>query len=147
MGIVSQVESKLRPGPLFFFNISLSAWHHCVNQTANHTYVDLTLVGNLAGEGIQCRTDLSTCCSSEGEHRANWSFPDGTRLPFPGSGDVYFSRQTQRVELRRTNDGNSPSGIYRCVIPTNAVNDETDLSVGEYLYAGVYPTGGDSGEV
>ena len=73
----------------------------------NHTYVDLTLVGNLAGEGIQCRTDLSTCCSnSEGEHRANWSFPDGTRLPFPGSGDVYFSRQTQLVELRRTNDGN-----------------------------------------
>ena len=112
----------------------------------NHTYADLTLVGNLAGEGIQCRTDLSTCCSSsEGEHRANWSFPDGTRLPFPGSGDVYFSRQTQQVELRRRNDGNSPSGIYLCVIPTNAVNDETDLSVGEYLYAGVYATGGDSG--
>ena len=113
----------------------------------NHTYVDLTLVGDPVagtGEGIECRTDLSTCCrSSVGEHRANWSFPDGTRLPFPGDGNVYQSREPQSVDLRRTNDGNSPSGIYRCVIPTNAVNDENDRPVGEYLYAGVYATGGE----
>ena len=105
----------------------------------NHTYVDLTLVGAGTGEGIQCRTDLS----NEGPLRGDWFFPDGTVLPFSGGGNVYQVRLAQGVELRRTSDGNSPSGIYRCIIPTFTVNDENDSSVGEYLYAGVYATGGE----
>ena len=35
----------------------------------------------------------------------------------------------QRVELRRRNNADSQSGIYRCDIPTVAVHHETDTSV------------------
>ena len=52
---------------------------------ANHSYVDLSLVGNdgSGSDSVQCHTDLSTCCSSnQGPHRGDWYFPNGTRLPF-----------------------------------------------------------------
>ena len=46
----------------------------------NHSYVDLSLVGN-GRDGVQCHTDLDTCCSgSQGPHRGDWYFPNGTRL-------------------------------------------------------------------
>ena len=94
---------------------------------ANHSYVDLSLVGddNGGSDSIQCRTDLSTCCSwSQGNHRGDWYFPNGGRLPFPGDGDIYEARRTQRVDLRRRNRATSPVGIYRCEIPTIAVHDD-----------------------
>ena len=59
-----------------------------MHQTlANNSHVDLSQVGGPdigdGGEGLQCVTDLSTCCtSSDGSHRGDWYFPDGTRLPF-----------------------------------------------------------------
>ena len=59
-----------------------------MHQTlANNSHVDLSQVGRPdigdGGEGLQCVTDLSTCCtSSDGSHRGDWYFPDGTRLPF-----------------------------------------------------------------
>ena len=90
---------------------------------ANHSYVDLSLVGS-AGSGsdsVQCITDLSTCCSgAQGAHRGDWYFPDGTRLSL-FYGDIYESRGSQRVNVRRRNNANSPVGIYRCGIPTTAV--------------------------
>ena len=110
----------------------------------NHSYVDLTLVGDHSNESVQCHTDLATCCSgSQGLHRGDWYFPDGTRLPFPGQGDIQEVRVAQLVEIRRRNHANSPSGIYRCDIPTDAVNDDDDISVRETVYAGVYATGGE----
>ena len=104
-----------------------------MDQTlANHDYVDISQVGRPdaddGGEGVQCITDLSTCCgSSEGAHRGDWYFPDGTRLPFnsPNAG-IYEFREAQRVYLSRRNNANSPTGIYRCDIPTNAIHDDTD---------------------
>ena len=72
-----------------------------MNQTlANHSYVDISLVGRpyYDGEGVQCITDLATC-SSQGSHRGDWYFPDGTRLPFSGNGDTYQQRASQRVYL------------------------------------------------
>ena len=117
----------------------------------NHSYVDLTLVGNpvlIDGDhSVQCHTDLSTCCSgSQGPtHRGDWYFPDGNRLPFPLSSSVgiHEARHAQQVDLRRNNNDNSPSGIYRCDIPTNAVHHETDRSVRETVYLGLYATGGE----
>ena len=73
-------------------------------------------------DGVQCITDLSTCCSnSQGQHRGDWYFPDGTRLPFPINGLIFESRGDQRVNLFRRSGGNSPVGIYRCFIATVAV--------------------------
>ena len=108
----------------------------------NHSYVDLNTVGNSSNgsNSVQCHTDLSTCCSgSQGFHRGDWCFPNGTRLPFYG--DMYRARQAQRVDLHRTT-ATGPTGIYRCGIATNAVHDDTDIfSVRDTVYVGLYTTG------
>ena len=60
----------------------------------NHSYVDLTLVGNVnsdPGNTVRCITDLSTCCSyNQGIHRGDWYFPNGSALQPPSSGDSIF---------------------------------------------------------
>ena len=98
----------------------------------NHGYVDLSLVGNAidGSDSVQCHTDLTTCCSgAQGVDRGDWYFPSGNKLGFPsGSGDIFESRGAQRVDLRRRNNPDTPSGIYHCTIETIAVNsdDSTD---------------------
>ena len=111
---------------------------------ANHSYVNLSLVGHPESDNtVQCYTDLSTCCSGrQSLHRGDWYFPNGTRLPF--SGDVSEARGAQIVEIRRTMGGNV-SGIYRCDIPTNAVHDDADISVRDTVYVGLYINGGNDG--
>ena len=107
----------------------------------NHSYVDLSTVGNSSdgSNSVQCHTDLSTCCSdSQGAHRGDWYFPNGTRLPF--SGDMYEARGAQRVDLHRTT-ATGPTGIYHCGIPTIAVHDDTENSVRDTVYVGLYTTG------
>ena len=51
-----------------------------MNKTLeNHSYVDISVVGNSASDNVQCHTDLSSCCSTiEGFHRGQWYFPNGT---------------------------------------------------------------------
>ena len=117
-----------------------------MNETLpNHSYVNLTLVGNPAvNDGdhtVQCHTDLELCCSgAEGPHRGDWYFPDGDRLPFPSTTiGIHEARGDQRVDIRRNNNDNSPSGIYRCFITTIAVQDN---SVRDTVYVGLYATGG-----
>ena len=106
----------------------------------NHSYVDLSTVGSDNSNSVHCHTDLSTCCSgSQGAHRGDWYFPSGTRLPL--SGDVYEARRAQRVELRRTTT-TGPTGIYHCDIATNVVHDNTDISVRDTVYVGLYPVDG-----
>ena len=56
-------------------------------------------------------------------------------------GDIYQHRTSQRVDLRRRNDGTA-SGIYHCSIPTVAVHDDNGASVREYVYVGLYDSGG-----
>ena len=107
----------------------------------NHSYVDLTLVGdptvNDGDHSVQCHTDLETCCTgAQGVHRGDWYFPNETRLPFPGGGDIVEARGAEQVDLRRNNNAMSPSGIYRCDIPTDSVNAR------ETVYVGLYATGG-----
>ena len=114
----------------------------------NHSYVNIRDVGGPNNHDrihdIVCHTDLATCCSSrEGFHRGDWYFPNGTRLPLPGGAHIFEARTTQRVGLRHTYNrflSNSPSlsGIYRCAIQTN----DSDISVREKVFVGVYATGG-----
>ena len=112
----------------------------------NHSYVDLTLVGiDVNGsDSVQCHTDLSTCCSSaQGAHRGDWYFPNGERLNFNADpGDIYESREAQRVDLHRRNNGDT-SGIYCCTIETNAVHSDNDSKIRETVYAGLYASGGE----
>ena len=112
---------------------------------ANHAFVDLSLVGSDFdfSDSVQCHTDLSTCCSgAQGPHRGDWFFPDGTRLPFSGSGNIFEIRSSQSVYLQRINGETSPSGIYRCDIPTVAISTVDDISVRETIYLGAYASGG-----
>ena len=113
--------------------VSFMSW-----TLANHSYVDLSQVGDdYYYESVWCVTDLETCCSgAEGPHRGDWYFPNGTRLPFSGDGDIFENRNAQGVDLRRRNNANSPTGIYRCDIPTIAVHD--DYSVRKSVYVGLY---------
>ena len=112
----------------------------------NHSYVDLTTVGeniSASGDTVRCHTDLTSCCtSSQGDHRRDWYFPNGYALRgSSGSGDIYQRRGDQVIHLRRRNNATSPSGIYRCDIPTAAVNDD-DIPytiTGETVYVGLYP--------
>ena len=110
---------------------------------ANHSYVDLSLVGTSYSNSVQCHTDLGTCCSNtEGSHRGDWYFPNGNRLPFSRDGDIFEQRVAQRVDLHRLYSATSLSGIYRCDIPTNAVFDNIDSSVRDAVYVGLYTSGG-----
>ena len=113
-----------------------------MNQTlANHSYVDLSQVGrDLSGShSVQCHTDLITCCSgAQGPHRGDWYFPNGERLPTPGSYNIIFeSRKAKRVDLHHTS-GTSPSGIYHCDIQTTAVSLVTDNPPRDTVYVGLY---------
>ena len=106
---------------------------------ANHSYVDLSLVGDdtSSSDSVQCITDLSTCCSIyRGPHRGDWYFPNGTRLPFIG--DIYESRGSERVALHNRNNADSPSGVYRCSIGTNAVHGHHYNSERESVFVGLY---------
>ena len=115
------------------------------NTLSNHSYVDLSQVGSTRdgsdSDTVQCHTDLDTCCRGDwGIHRGDWFAPGSdTRLPFFSEvGDIYEDRQGQVIHIRRRNNPTGPSGIYRCVIATIAVHDDSDQSVGETVYVGLY---------
>jgi hypothetical protein len=112
----------------------------------NHDYVDLGMVGTSHTNSVKCHTDLVTCCRSDrGIHRGQWYFPDGGLLQNKsedGDIDVYEFEAVMRHDLRRRNNATSPTGIYRCEIPTNAVHDDTDISVSVTVYVGLYTSEG-----
>ena len=114
---------------------------------ADHSYVDLSTVRNAGdnSDSVVCHTDLATCCSGgQGIHRGDWYFPDGTVLPSigPSSVTIVLGRTAQIAVIRRTT-ATGPTGIYRCDIPTIADHDDTDISVGDTVYVGLYT--GDGG--
>ena len=110
---------------------------------SNHSYVDVSLVGS-SGDGsdsVQCHTDLDSCCSSsQGPHRGDWHFPNGSTLDI--SGPFYETRGSQRVDLRcrNVNCDAATNGIHRCSIETNAGNDGGR----ETVYVGLYTSGGEN---
>ena len=112
----------------------------------NHAYVDLSLVGEAGSNSVRCHTDLSACCTgTQGDHRGDWIPPDSEEsLPLSSdtSAVIYQVQGPQRVILRRRNNADMPSGIYRCDIATNATHDDNDSSVRESVYVGLYATGG-----
>ena len=91
-----------------------------------------------------CHTDLSTCCSSrEGVHRGHWYYPNGTRLPVWNNRTIPLSFESfsnMTVMLTRFFLAEKTVGMYRCDIPTNAVNIGNSH---ETLYIGRYYRGGE----
>ena len=121
----------------------------------NNSYVDLSALGEFDNNAshVVCHTDLTTCCGGGGiNNRGYWYLPNGDVLPGaaggPGAADnpIVLKRDIQMVSLiRGTGPGDVPSGIYHCVIETNAVkgpNNSPEDITGETVYVGVYSTGG-----
>ena len=113
----------------------------------NHSYVDFSTVGSASdnSDSVVCHTDLYSCCSGgQGPHRGDWYFPDGISvLPYylGPSAPIYLGRTAQIAVIRRTT-ATGPTGIYRCDIPTVAVHDNTDISVRDTIYVGLYVSEG-----
>ena len=87
---------------------------------ANHSYVDLSLVGNVNISSVQYRRVVVNL------EIGNFLVKLAMELDCHSKELVIFIhlfRTTQRVNLRRT-VATSPSGIYRCHIPTVAVHDD-----------------------
>ena len=113
----------------------------------NHAYVNLSLVGDddSGSDSVQCHTNLITCCRSEqGDHCGDWFYPNEQRLSFFvfRISDISEARGAQRVDLRRRNNADMPSGIYRCRIATEAAHNDSDPTVGESVCVGLYASGG-----
>ena len=123
----------------------------------DHSYVNLSTLGELDNEDnhVVCHTDLDTCCGGYDRYDRGYRyFPNGDPLP----GVSYDGASTNPIVLRRgpqivslirgTGPSDVPSGLYRCIIETNAVNDPQiyfdppERIIGETLYVGVYSTGG-----
>ena len=101
----------------------------------NHSYVDISQVGTSSSNSVQCRTNVSTCCTiAYGSHRGDWYFPNETRLTYR---NVYEEHSYQRVDLRRSS-GTDPTGIYCCIIDVNEYSVIKKRSV----YVGLYTSGG-----
>ena len=109
----------------------------------NSSYVDVSLVGNpLSGGGVQCHTDMTTCCSRhQGMDRGDWYAPNGGKLAFHQSGDLnstFERRESQKVTLYHRSSAlpsDHQSGMYRCDIAVNGSGRGT-------VYIGIYETGG-----
>ena len=128
-GLVSVVHSQTVPY-VSFMGVNLT----------NHSYVDLTLVGEDRsdhGNIVRCHSDLETCC--RGIHRGDWYYPDGSVVYIDSFNDIYRRLNAQTVNLLSRNNAIPPSGIYRCQIPTEAVNDDVDTKLGEWVFVGLYP--------
>ena len=110
------------------------------SQTAPYVtmHVDANLVGacNSGGEGVQCHTDLTTCCSRhQGMDRGDWYAPGSEdRLPFENSEATYERRGNQMVTLYRGSNDIFQSGIYHCSISVQGS--------GRGRETGIYKTGG-----
>ena len=104
---------------------------------ADHSYVNLVEVGNKDNmTNVWCHTDLSTCCSaSQGYHRGDWYFPNGTRLNFSG---IINERRGAQIVLLRRNSSSTSYGIYRCDVPTNTVHHKTNINVRASVHLGLY---------
>ena len=118
------------------------------NNLPNHSYVDITQVGDDQygddSNTVQCHTDLMTCCSDGLElPPGDWFTPSNTQLTNSRSSDMFQDRNSRVVHLRRWPwEVTGPTGIYHCFIATNAVHNDSDGSVGEILYVGLYGSGG-----
>ena len=112
----------------------------------NNSYVDVSLVTDplsTGGEGVQCHTDLTTCCSSDqGMDRGDWYAPDSEdKLPLESEDNsknsTYEHHGNQIVTLYRRSTAVIQSGMYRCEIAVNGSGRGT-------IYVGLYETGGNS---
>ena len=108
LGVVSQ------PAPSITFMGRFYPTYSCI---------DLSQVDE--SDGIQCHTDLTTCCTElQGQARGDWYPPDSSSsLPFYSEAAyIYQERGDRRVDLYRRDlgsAGDAGEGVYTCTIETS----------------------------
>ena len=115
----------------------------------NHSYVNFFEIGNDTSDGVQCHTDLTTCCnSSYGPHSGQWYSPTGVTVQksynylYPMYQNA-FNQGLAIVTQHQRNFYGSVNGIYRCDIDTtdstHAGRNDTAPSP---IYVGIYTSEG-----
>ena len=91
------------------------------------------------GEGrnsLLCITNNDECCEGRNPiSTRHWYFPNGIQVGINGMGDsIYRDRGLSIVRLNRRHNTTSPTGVFRCTIPssTGSINN---------IYIGIYHDG------
>ena len=120
--------------PVYSQSVSTYLSFRGENPLPNNSYVVIGQVGNSQNNGVQCHTQFQNCCKPANGQIGNWFSPNGEQLTFNDANGIFQRRETQRVDLRRT-QGSSPIGMYCCDIPY-------DFSARERLCVGLYTRSG-----
>ena len=99
----------------------------------------LTDIGE-ATSALFCLTDSAQCCrggdNPNGGGLGEWYFPDGIVVQAGSEGgNLYRNRDKSIVRLNRRNNAQSPTGVYRCEVPS--ASGET-LTILAGLYLGMF---------
>ena len=103
--------------------------------------IDINRIGEGTLAALVCHTDDTACCRGrddppDGVGRGEWYLPgEIVAIPTPSdpNANFYRSRGTGVLRLNRRNPATTPTGVYRCEIPT------TSGLVNKHI--GVYDTG------
>ena len=101
----------------------------------NNSRIAITEIGEeLDNAGLQCRTDLATCCDHV--QGGFWRYPNGSLVRIESSNEGFYRNRGDRVVFlfRRTNV-TQPTGLYCCEILTVA-NPESFTRICVHLYIG-----------
>ena len=85
-----------------------------------NSIVSLTEIGE-GRNALLCITNKTDCCGgTEPKTTRQWYFPNGTQVKINGIGDsIYRDRGLSIVRLNRRHNTTSPTGVFRCIIPTS----------------------------
>ena len=90
------------------------------------------------GEGrntLLCITNKTDCCKDTNEGDRQWYFPNNGLVRIKGSSDDFYrDRSRNVVRLNRRNNAMSPTGIFRCDIPSS-------VHMSNNIYIGIYQDG------
>ena len=89
--------------------------------------IDINRIGEGVSVSLVCHTDDYTCCrgldNPNGGGRGEWYLPGetvGIPPPTDTTANFYRSRDTSVLRLNRRNPVTTPTGVYRCEIPTTS---------------------------
>ena len=100
----------------------------------NNSYIELSEVGRTISDGVQCHTDLATCCNATyGAHRGRWISPYASE-------DLALENGFDQGLVSLHNHTVLGFGMYRCEIDTSASiqNGDTVSGPREIVYVGLY---------
>ncbi len=83
------------------------------------------------GNALNCITDKTPCCESQGNVSGHWFFPNGSIVSTDSSNEVFISRGDNPAVKLKYQGGVFEPGIYRCQVPDQQ-------NVMQNVYVGIY---------